>query len=943
MKIASVSADTLFEEYTIKEIQEIQKKLKNEIEKKKEELRQMVGERYRDLMETADTITDMKTIAENVTKHIRSMQDHCSQFQQYNIQPGIMKIVRNKTEERKQKFANTYSIAAQTKILMDIPTKIWSFMEEENYLNCALLYLLACHTHASLLLDPNYKLDNFSLNYKFPIINDQWMTITSFHNMILQNCQDAMETENKIEEMIEHFCCIMLMSDMKINDVFNMFLERRLTAIEKLFHIQDQGISTKTQACNLASLLTDTFHLTNKIFYPLYVNEFSSQEGNTNLLLKKLHIITNKDYPGPLSLLDIKTCYSLKYLPSSITEFRPRLKTTLSVPSEEELKTICDTWIQKAIQAIHSGLEQYLQFINTIKGLTTIQQSVVEQLEEISEEWSETCKNMLNSHINVWDTFFKPVFINRIKTIISSHLQEAINICINDIDKTLEALKYAKTEQTEYLENELISYIWTESPLDISPGLGWFSHSQRQLWDSGNIGMKAKGYTPKVQKITKELDRMFQTLVEDLSYFSSQNQKYSICKKLYTISKSTAKLDLEDSPEIRLYLISITANHIDQLLMHIKKLVEKRDSKDENIKLGLLFLGQFCNSLIDLCQHIWLCLASNGSLTSHVSNKLNIENKKEEELCWEHTKILILNHSDMIYKTWYKYVVKKEVDKFKETLYDCSPSTILKFVVQWDEVEIKEESEDGKVVKSTISLPLQISPQLHSVLHKLCCSINKAGGHALSRSVTQGVVSELFHHILPIYKEAAAEKRSLDNPNLIQTRALQMLFDIKFLLGLMGPKENSNNPINKEVEEIVTELESQIDPFDLNVFTPVFQANLRKVVHRSMLLLGLLTPIDIVVPVGGPRSSAQSTHSEMHNLLPVSTTTGRFSLLPIVPKILQQSVSIDKTNELTPLKNICMHSSSPNLSNNTNNVPVTKSASFYDRVTAMSSSWFGGQ
>ncbi|XP_023224449.1 conserved oligomeric Golgi complex subunit 1-like isoform X1 [Centruroides sculpturatus] len=939
MKIASMGADTLFQEYTIKEIQEIQKKLKNEIEKKKEELRQMVGERYRDLMETADTITDMKSIAENVTKHISSMQEHCMQFQQCNIQSGIKKIAAEKTIERKQKFAVTYSIAAQTKILMDIPTKIWSYMEDKNYLNCALLYLLACHTHASLLLDPSHKLDDSSLNSKFPIINDQWMAITSFHNVIIQNCQNSMETEDVIDGMTEHFCCIMLMTDVMTSDIFNMFLERRLTAIEKLFQIQDQEITTKTQACNLTSLLTSTLYLANKIFYPSYINESNYQEGKISLLVKKLHAITNKNNSGPLSLLDIETCYSLKYLPMSITEFRPRLKTTLSVATEEELKTVCDVWIQKAIQVIHSGLEQQLQYISTIKGLATIQEAVIELLEEISEEWSDTCKHILNSYVDVWDTFFKPVFINRIKAIISSHLKEAINVCINDIDKILEDLKSTKPEQIEILENELISYIWTESPLDLSPGLGWLPHSQRQLWDGGNIGMKAKGYTPKVQKISKGLDKMFETLVEDLSHFSSQSRKYANSKKLFTLSKSIAKLDLEDSPEVHSHLITVTANHINYLLAHIKELIDKRDSEDKNIKLGLLFLGQFCCSLIDLCQHIWLCLASNNS--SVVSYKTKTGNEKEEKLCWERVKALISDHSDITYKTWCKYVVRKEVNKLREILNDCSPSSILKFVVQWDKIEIKEESEDGNVVKSTISIPVQISPQLHSVLYKLCCSINKAGGHALNRSVTQGLVSELFCCVLPIYKKAA-EKKLSDNPNLIQTRALQMMFDIKFLVGLMGPKENSNHPIHKDVDEIITQLENQIDPFDLNVFTPLLQTNLRKVVHRSMLLLGLLTPIDIVVPMSGPRSSTQSTHSELHNLLPVSTTTGRFSLLPIVTKV-QQSVSIEKASELSPLKSICMHSSSPNLSNSTNNVPVTKSASFYDRVTAMSSSWFGGQ
>ena len=47
----------MFETYTVGEIREIEKKTRQDIERKKEDLRQMVGERYRDLIEAADTIT----------------------------------------------------------------------------------------------------------------------------------------------------------------------------------------------------------------------------------------------------------------------------------------------------------------------------------------------------------------------------------------------------------------------------------------------------------------------------------------------------------------------------------------------------------------------------------------------------------------------------------------------------------------------------------------------------------------------------------------------------------------------------------------------------------------------------------------------------------------------------------------------------------------------
>lgn len=55
--IREMDTSAMFETYPIAEIRDIEKKTRQDIERKKEDLRQMVGERYRDLIEAADTIT----------------------------------------------------------------------------------------------------------------------------------------------------------------------------------------------------------------------------------------------------------------------------------------------------------------------------------------------------------------------------------------------------------------------------------------------------------------------------------------------------------------------------------------------------------------------------------------------------------------------------------------------------------------------------------------------------------------------------------------------------------------------------------------------------------------------------------------------------------------------------------------------------------------------
>lgn len=72
----------LFERYNTEEIRGIERKVRGEIEQKKEELRQMVGERYRDLIDAADTIGEMRQCSESVVQSIQDMHQYCHSLKQ---------------------------------------------------------------------------------------------------------------------------------------------------------------------------------------------------------------------------------------------------------------------------------------------------------------------------------------------------------------------------------------------------------------------------------------------------------------------------------------------------------------------------------------------------------------------------------------------------------------------------------------------------------------------------------------------------------------------------------------------------------------------------------------------------------------------------------------------------------------------------------------------
>lgn len=70
-------------------------------------------------------------------------------------------------------------MAAQIKLLLEIPEKIWSSMEASQHLHATQLYLLCCHLHSLLQLDSSGSRYSPVLS-RFPILIRQVAAASHF-------------------------------------------------------------------------------------------------------------------------------------------------------------------------------------------------------------------------------------------------------------------------------------------------------------------------------------------------------------------------------------------------------------------------------------------------------------------------------------------------------------------------------------------------------------------------------------------------------------------------------------------------------------------------------------------------------------------------------------------------------------------------------------------
>uniref|UniRef100_A0A8D2MZQ6 Conserved oligomeric Golgi complex subunit 1 n=1 Tax=Zonotrichia albicollis TaxID=44394 RepID=A0A8D2MZQ6_ZONAL len=107
---------------------------------------------------------------------------------------------------------------------------------------------------------------------------------------------------------------------------------------------------------------------------------------------------------------------------------------------------------------------------------------------------------------------------------------------------------------------------------------------------------------------------------------------------------------------------------------------------------------------------------------------------------------------------------------------------------------------------------------------------------------------------------------------LTQSRALQLLYDLRYLSIILTAKSEDTKPSrikqDSGIEKIIDFLEGHIDPFDLDVFTPHLNSNLNRLVQRTSVLFGLLTGTENQYTSRGGALSSQ----ELHNILPLASS-----------------------------------------------------------------------
>ncbi|XP_043855318.1 conserved oligomeric Golgi complex subunit 1 isoform X1 [Dromiciops gliroides] len=908
-------AAALFEAHGAEEIRGLERQVRAEIEHKKEELRQMVGERYRDLIEAADTIGQMRCCAEGLLDAVRATDQCCARLRQQSHATTTATATSRPAPARtpqpqqssQEKF---YSMAAQIKLLLEIPEKIWSSMEACQYLHATQLYLLCCHLHNLLRLDSTSGCYSPVLT-RFPILVRQVAAASHFRSTILHETKMILRCQTVSDQAVaEALSSVMLLEDSSPRQALTDFLLARKAAIQQLLNQPHHGAGIKAQICSLVELLVTTLYQAHALFYTLPEGVLPDPSLPCGILFSTLDSVTSQQLAGFICLgkgiisvlQDMKLCSWFKHLPASIVEFQPTLRTLAHPINEEYLKDTLQKWINMCHEDIKIGITNLLVYVKSLKGLAGIRDAVWELLtsESISHSWEVVCRRLLDKRISFWEDLLQQLFLDRLQTLTREGFESISNSSKQLLASALQELEASAStspsKQVQF-EHNMSLFLWSESPADLPSDAAWVNVANRSQCVSSGLSMKAQALSPYVQSFCLALDSKLKVKLDDLlSYLPSDATKEAPGMQ----TKNSAFDRYSDAGTVEGMLRNHCVACTEQIVACVRTELQgalgvlqgSAHSLSRPKLSSVLFMARLCQSLGELCPHLKRCiLGKSGSSEKPTREPRSVKKQmkaKAQEVNpvlakWQEVKEQLMEQSLLGYRLWSTAITNVLVHDFTQSLLLDNAGAILAMATNWDELEIQEETETGSSVTSKIRLPVQPSWYVQSFLFSLCQEINQVGGQALPKATLQEMLKGCLVQVLAGYEKLSEEKLTKKEGTfpMTQNRALQLLYDLRYLSIVLTVKseemKSSRSKQDSRIEKVTDFLEGLIDPFDLDVFTPHLNSNLNRLVQRTSVLFGLLTGTDNQFSA---RSSTVNSQ-EPHNILPLASSRIRFGLLPL--------------------------------------------------------------
>ena len=606
--MAARDAELLFRTKKISEIRSTEASTKREIEEKKEELRQLVGKSYRDLIDSADTIVLMKTSSESISlnldgidaaiKSLSDLAESGSSFRQMGANPGRIRV---------------YGLASRVKYLVDTSENIWGCLDECMYLEGAGRYLRASVVHGIIRGENT----DFEVLEKFPLLRQIWANVESLKGQISQRSRDRLIDQGLlIGAYANCLAAVAVIDNLDPREILGIFLDSRRSWVWQKIGAFNAIASTDpdrlfSTVCDVIRIIRCTLIQVGELFLhvfndlPLFYKTVLGTPPGSQLF---------GGIPNPEEEVKLWKMH------------REKLESVMEELDPTYVAESCSSWLRNCCSDIFvSGSDRTHLIDGFLKGedLASVEKLIREILDswedlertqeqwlknvfgmEVDSPWNQIRSLVLKDQRDILENALEEAFVKKIKEIINEGFEE-IRRAI-DLKISIQSIVLHPGEGDDF-------QTYLKKPL--TAGGIWFSEGNqrkagpffgpKQTNDEIDFYNSLNAYFgPEVSAIRDTLDLKCGYILEDLLHFIDS---YNSAARLKELAPFLQKKCFST--------ISALMNNVEEELKQLSSLLKDKNSLTDSqppsvVVKRALFVGKLLFAIRNHSSHVPLILGS---------------------------------------------------------------------------------------------------------------------------------------------------------------------------------------------------------------------------------------------------------------------------------------------------------------------------------------------
>ncbi|KAJ7110035.1 hypothetical protein C8R44DRAFT_986032 [Mycena epipterygia] len=544
---SELDPDELFAKYTVAEVRFAQQRLRADADAKQEELRLMVGERYRDLLQASTSIISIARSSKRViealqeTKDAILSQDEPPMRQRTSIQGG-----------GDTHLHTLQLLSAHMKLLLDAPEYLWRLIERKKYFTAAWLFLLARVVHRALVRDDEqddetWNAQGLDVLEQFPLAQRQWDAVSQFRSQIIHKATMSLrEYTTSAEEACAALLTLHLLDSRPLAETLSVFLNQRSKTLLAMLSRTTENSPTSPLSASLSRRTNG--HIPEKRPVPstsrkVSVREvkeatqtaldamvktlttsrsiFEEAESNQSMIGTVLEYIqsdspsadtNSKSLPSELQLTTQSLLATLPssthflLLPPSLRSYKPYvdLSSSSSLIEQAHFNRVLDEWFQTSNRSLQLAVAKWFADLHTVAEVWTLRASIRQWIaaSALKREETDTLKSIFDGAAQ-----------QRVLNIWQLALADAENAFQLQLDAATRSL--CETPRERRTDTSPVEFLFSAPPLPVFPGLGPVDSSFRKY--KASLRRQLLGRTSLLDSVLATLENCARSLQRDLS------------------------------------------------------------------------------------------------------------------------------------------------------------------------------------------------------------------------------------------------------------------------------------------------------------------------------------------------------------------------------------------------------------------------------------------